>query len=131
MSERPSAPHVPRASRPSVGVRARTAAEVPPPEARAVARTVTLPEAEASSVARIMATLPDPGDLAPGTLVVIPAEVAATRSLARSVLAVFGRVKTVPRTLRCSALLARGYVEIGAGDEERDDLAWGYVPDRT
>ena len=32
----------------------------------------------------------------------------------------------VPRSVRCTALLVRGYVDIGAGA----DGAWGYAPDR-
>jgi hypothetical protein len=73
--------------------------------------------------------LPDPAELPPGTMVVVLGEIAAARSLARSVLAVFGRVRSVSRALRCTALVARGYVDVGAGeDETRADLAWGFVP---
>lgn len=89
-----------------------------------------LGEIEAASVASIMQMLPDPAELPAGTLVLIPANITRARSIARSVLAVFGRTKTVARSLRCSALLARGYVRVGAADDEtRADLAWGYVPE--
>lgn len=128
----------PRASRPAVGVRAVTAARVPGAAARAAAKTVMLGEAEATSVAAVIAALPDPASLAPGTLLVVPAELLAARSdgplalgrsLARSVLSALGRAKTVTRARRCSALVARGYVGVGAAeDERRADLAWGYAP---
>jgi hypothetical protein len=73
--------------------------------------------------------LPDPSELPPGTLVIVPGAAAGTSSLARSVLAVFGRARLVPRVVRCTALVARGYVDVGAADDEtRADLAWGYAP---
>jgi hypothetical protein len=76
-----------------------------------------------------MALLPDPSELPPASLVVVTGELGGRRSLARSVLAVFGRDKPVSRALRCSALVARGYVGIGAAqDEAGGDLAWGYTP---
>jgi hypothetical protein len=50
---------------------------------------------------------------------------------ARTVLAILGRARTVPRAVRCSALVARGYVRVGAAeDDRRVDLAWGYVTER-
>ena len=131
MSDRPSSRTripAPRASRPAVGVRARTAARLPPLEIRRSATTIALAEADVVNVASVIAKLPDPADLAPGSLVVVPAELAAAKSLARSVLAVFGRTKIAARTLRCSALVARGYVGVGAADDDDVDLAWGYAP---
>jgi hypothetical protein len=104
---------------------------VPANDERARARTVALAEADASSVETIMNALPDPSELPPGTLVVVPGELAGSRSLAQSVLAALGRRKPIARALRCSALVARGYVDVGAGapqDEVRADLAWGYAP---
>ena len=74
VSDRSSSVPAPRASRPAVGVRARTAARAPSAEARASATTVVLGEVEAASVASIMATLPDPGSLPAGALVIVPAE---------------------------------------------------------
>jgi hypothetical protein len=113
-----------------VGLRARSAAVAPSGETRNAARTVSLAE-DATTIARIMELLPDPASLEPGTLVIVPGHAGKPggRSLAQSVLAVFGRTKTVARSLRCSALLARGYVAIGAAeDEARADLAWGRAP---
>lgn len=91
---------------------------------------MALSETDAASVASIMNVLPDPAELAPGTLVVVAAEIAAAPSLARSVLSVFRGKKTVRRALRCSALVARGYVRVGAGgvdDDDEIDIAWGYA----
>jgi hypothetical protein len=126
VSDRP-----PRSSR-ALSARPRTAARAPSAEARKEARTIALAEASAGSVAAIMATLPDPAELAPGTLVIVPGEPHDGRSFARSVLAVFGRTRKVPRALRCSALVARGYVAVGAAtpdDDAHADLAWGYAPE--
>jgi len=66
-----------------------------------------------------------PAELDAGTIVVIPADLAGGKSLGRSLLAVFGRAKTVARTRRCSALVARGYVDVGAADGPDGDFAWG------
>lgn len=105
-------------------------AAAPPSAAERAAATTVFPREDATSVAAIMDALPDPASLPEDTLVIVPGEVTAHgRSLARSVLAVFGRNKTVPRVRRCSALVARGYVDVGAGaDENGADLAWGYAP---
>jgi hypothetical protein len=110
--------------------RVQTTARLPSAEARATGKTVTLGEGDAARVESIMAALPDPTSLGAGTVVIVPGDIASpSRSLARSVLAVFGRAKTVSRAHRCSALVARGYVDVGAGeDESRADLAWGYAP---
>jgi hypothetical protein len=118
-----------RASRPAVGSRGRTSAIVLTSEALARARTVALGEEDGASVASIMRALPDPAELPPGALVVVPAALARAPSLARSVLAVFGRAKTVSRARRCSALVARGYVHVGAAEDDKHvDVAWGYAP---
>lgn len=95
------------------------------------ARTVVLSEADAATVETIMAALPDPATLEHGALVVLPAAVRSPRTLTRSVLAVFGRAKTAARSSRCTALVARGYVDVGAAAGADDDLAWGYAPART
>ena len=118
----------PKASRPAVGVRARTAATPLNPAVLAAARVVEIREADAGSLAPLIAALPDPAELDPGTLVVIPAELAGGKTLGRSLLAVFGRAKAVARTRRCTALVARGYVDVGAADGPEGDFAWGRVP---
>jgi hypothetical protein len=98
----------------------------------ASATTVALSESDAESIDRIMAALPDPATLPSGALVIVPSEIRAPRTLTRSVRALFGRPATVARAWRCTALVARGYVDVGAAeDEERGDLAWGYAPPAT
>jgi hypothetical protein len=78
-----------------------------------------------------MQELPDPATFSPGTLLLVPGT-KGEPSMMRSLLSVFGRSKGVARSLRCSALVARGYVNVGAAeDEARLDLAFGYVPDNV
>jgi len=120
----------PLASRPSVGVRGRTAAGQLAPEEIERARKVALSETDAATLESVIAALPDPDELDAGTLVLVPGEIAGGSSFARSVLAVFVRPKTVARTRRCSALVARGYVDVGAAESEDGDLAWGRVAPR-
>ena len=135
-SNRKSSIPAPRPSRPApvrgeADVRARIAARAPSAEQRASATTIALDERDAASVAAIMTKLPDPASLPAGALVIVPGAIAASggRSFARTVLAALGRTKTVPRARRCSALVARGYVGVGAAeDDARADLAWGYAP---
>jgi hypothetical protein len=51
-------------------------------------------------------------------------------SLGSRVLAALGRGRVVPRALRATALVARGYVDVGAAVDpaSRSDLVWGYTP---
>jgi hypothetical protein len=72
--------------------------------------------------------LPDPSTLDPGQLVIVLPDLVGEKSLASSVLSVLGRKKVVPRAVRCSALVARGYVRVGAGVDPatKEDLAWGF-----
>jgi hypothetical protein len=133
VSERVVTPSRPsRPSRPSGARSVRIAGRLPPAGDRAAARVVPLPaEGDLGSVAAVARALPDPAELAPGTLVLVPSARGGRggRSLARSVLTALGLRSPVARALRCSALVARGYVDVGAGeDEAREDLAWGYVP---
>ncbi|MFO0741299.1 MAG: hypothetical protein U0270_35715 [Labilithrix sp.] len=118
----------PKASRPAVGVRARSAATPLNPAILKTARIVEIAEADAGSLASVIAALPDPDELDSGTIVVVPSELAGGKSLGRSLLAVFGRNKTVARTRRCTALVARGYVDVGAAESNDGDFAWGRVP---
>ena len=82
-----------------------------------------------SAVAEVLAQLPDPDDLAPGTLVVL-GDAPKGGALSR----LFRRGTGAPTAIRASALLARGYVAIEAGraSEVGDDrgaagavLVWG------
>jgi hypothetical protein len=90
---------------------------LPPATERANAKTVSLD------------ALPDPASLEPGTLVIVNDETRGGRSLVKSVLGALGRKQTVSRAARCTALLSRGYIRVGAGiDSDTDaDLCWGYV----
>ncbi|MCL2723008.1 MAG: hypothetical protein FWD69_01085 [Polyangiaceae bacterium] len=94
------------------------------------AYAVALGPEQAHDVASLAAALPEPDSLEPGALVIVLARVVEAPTLARRVFFALGRGHTISRALRCSALLCRGYVRIGAGTdpETRADLAWGYVP---
>jgi hypothetical protein len=89
---------------------------------------VALAPADAASTASVARALPDPTSLPEGTLVVVLGAV-ADPSLASRLLSAVGRGRVVPRAHRCSALLARGYVRIGADLDEKSgqDLAWGFA----
>ncbi len=76
------------------------------------------------AIAGVAAQLPMAAELPPGTPVFVLGRAKARRSFWR----VFAREVAVPRAFRCTALLMRGYVGIGAGDVEGDDLAWGQAP---
>lgn len=94
---------------------------------------VPLPPAKDRVAAKVVSldALPDPNAVAPGTLVMVDAAARTTeRSLMRSVLGVLGRKEKVSRAARCTALVARGYIRVGAGtDPDTDaDLCWGYSP---
>ena len=103
---------------------------LPHPDERAKAKVVALAPDEIEDVGLAARALPDPASLDASTLVIVEGEVRAEKSLVRSVLGALGRKHTVPRAIRCSALVARGYVRVGAGSDPdtRADLAWGYVP---
>jgi hypothetical protein len=77
----------------------------------------------AENVAAVAAQIPD--GLAPDALVIVmPHEARAAGLLAK-----LRPARQIPRDLRCSALLARGFVRIGAASDPKSgaDLVWGYV----
>jgi hypothetical protein len=76
------------------------------------------------TVAGVAAQLPEASDLAPGTPVLVLGRATPLRAFWR----LFARDVPIPRAPRCTALLVRGYVDIGAGVINGDDLAWGYAP---
>jgi hypothetical protein len=80
--------------------------------------TRTVAEA-ASQIQAIAATAKKPG----ARVFVHPEPARAGGVLGR----LFGK-KTVPRSVRASALLACGYVELGAGEDDGVDWVWGSVP---
>lgn len=77
------------------------------------------------AIAEVISQLPEVGSMKPGTQVVILARSTPPTGLFARV---FGRKKGVPRAVRCSALLARGFVNIAAAGEGDDDLVWGFAP---
>jgi hypothetical protein len=81
-------------------------------------------------IAGICAQLPAAGTLPPQTLVVIFGRAERPKRIFAFARMLAVRRNVVPRALRCSALLARGYVDLGAGvdPDTGDDLAWGSTP---
>jgi hypothetical protein len=79
--------------------------------------------ADARSTAAIAAQVPLASELAGGARLIV----LGAAAVGDSVWQVFSRGATVPRAVRCGALLARGYVDIGAGvdDATGADLVWG------
>jgi len=77
-----------------------------------------------------IAQIPEASGMPPGTLVVV--EGAAGSERGRGLLgriASMGARPQVHRAMRCTGLLARGYVRIAAGaDEHGSDWTWGYAP---
>ncbi len=74
----------------------------------------------------VAARIPDAASREPGTRVCVLG--AATRG--GGWLGRWRRSVPVPRAARCTALLARGYVGIGAGVDEESgaEMAWGVAP---
>jgi hypothetical protein len=110
-----------RAPAPPFGLRAWTEDA----SAQAVAVQLDLPgDYDIADVAR---QVPDPDGFGARTLVVVLGEAAGGGSRLLSRL-FGGRRPRVERAVRASALLARGYVDLGGGvdDGSGQDLAWGY-----
>jgi hypothetical protein len=74
--------------------------------------------------------IPEASTMEPGTLVAIAGEADSDRGrgfLGR--IAAIGARPQIHRAMRCTGLLARGYVRVAAGtDDHGVDWAWGYVP---
>jgi hypothetical protein len=105
----------------------RTAAHTPSREALARAVTVILRGEARRSVADAVAAIPSPATLSEGRLVVIPSTDERSSSLGTALRALFrGGDVLAPTALRCTALVARGYVEVGASDDGA--IAWGVAP---
>lgn len=82
-------------------------------------------DSEGPDVAEVISQLPEIDSVPPGTKVVIAGRAAAPSGLFARI---FSGKKTVPRAVRSSALLARGFVDIAAASEGDDDLVWGFTP---
>jgi hypothetical protein len=91
------------------------------------APALIVPLAPTESVAEVAAQLPDPASVAEATLVVAVAGTPAQRGLLGRI---FTREAPISRQARATALLARGYVRIGAAVDDGTglDLVWGYAP---
>jgi hypothetical protein len=89
--------------------------------------TVTLDatDRDLGDVTAVAPQIPEACTLAPGSRVVVVARAVRRRGLLRHLLG-DARV-VVPRSIRCTALLVRGYVGIGADAEG----AWGVAPEPT
>jgi hypothetical protein len=106
---------------------ARSAARTLSREALERAVTVILRGEARRSVADAMAALPDPATLPEGKLVVIPSTNERSSSLGNALRSLFrGGDMNAPTALRCTALVARGYVDVGATDDGA--IAWGVAP---
>jgi hypothetical protein len=79
-------------------------------------------EADVEEPGSVAGQIPHASTLPPGTRIVVLATATRRRGMLRRLLG--PRRVPVPRSTRCTALLARGYVAIGADD----DGAWGYAP---
>lgn len=105
--------------RPPLGIAAWT------PAAQAVAVLLDAGgERDPDDIAEVAAQLPPAAELPRGTPVFVLGRAKARRSFWR----LFARDVAIPRAVRCTALLMRGYVGIGAADIHGDDLAWGQAP---
>jgi hypothetical protein len=80
--------------------------------------------ADPRTVAGVASQVPHASTLPAGTAVFVLGKATAARPFWR----LFARALPVPRAVRCTALLARGYIDIAADDVDGDDLAWGLTP---
>jgi hypothetical protein len=140
MSSKPPAARLPHPSR----MRAQMPEGFPPPprpplglsawsdaDADAVALVVALEDRDGSDLERaslVAAQVPSAASLPAGTLVVVMPGALRARGLLAPLLGPRREHLTV--AARSTALLARGYVDIGCGvdTDGKTDLAWGYVP---
>jgi hypothetical protein len=96
------------------------------PTAEAVAVLLDAPDGDPHGIAKVAEQVPLASTLPSGTSVVVLGRARSRRRLWR----LLGRTVPISRAARCSALLVRGYVDIGAGVDEAtgSDLAWGSAP---
>jgi hypothetical protein len=91
-----------------------------------VAVLLDAPPENGRAITSIAEQVPLASSLPSGTAVFVLGAAPSAHGLWR----LFGRTAPVARTVRCTALLVRGYVEIGAGIDEASgaDVAWGSAP---
>jgi hypothetical protein len=92
----------------------------PPEGARVVRLDAT--GADVESAGAIAAQIPDASTLPSRAAIVVPQAATKRGGALRRWLG--DRSVAVPRHVRCAALLARGYVDLGADDAQ----AWGFAP---
>jgi hypothetical protein len=115
-----------RPPKPPLGLRAFTEA---PDAALAVLLDLEDGPPARAQVDLVAAQLPAPEDLPEGRVVLVLGERAAGASLLGRLLR---RDVGIPRAVRSTALLARGYVELGAGtDATGRELVWGKAAPRA
>jgi hypothetical protein len=120
----------PRPAALRLSTRARDARAPAPPlgvsawsdEADAVAVLLDGAEADLDDASAVADQLPAASTLPPRTLVVVLGTPARAGGVLRRWLP--ARTAPVPRSARCTALLARGYVDVGA----EAGVAWGWSP---
>ena len=107
-----------RAAAPPFGLRAWSS------EAEAIAVLIDAEGVDANDPAAVAAQIPHAIELPECTLVCVLGTAARGRGVIRCV----RRAVQIPRSARCTALVARGYVGVGAGidDAGSNDLAWGF-----
>ena len=95
------------------------------PQASDVALLLDATGSDLNTVEALLPQVPMASTLPSGALLVIFGAAARGGPIWRRLL--WGRAAPVARALRCTAMLARGYVDIGAGPDERGSasLAWG------
>jgi len=87
----------------------------------------TWPKDGLGPIATVIAQLPDPADLPRGTLVAVHG---AGRKRPGAIVGwLLPKRREVHPAVRCTALLARGYVSVGATVDPKtgERVAWGYV----
>lgn len=95
-------------------------------EAVDVAVLLDAPPENHRAIASVAEQLPLASSLPSGTAVFVLGAAPSAHAIWR----LLGRTAPVARAVRCTALLVKGYVEIGAGVDEASgsDLVWGSAP---
>jgi hypothetical protein len=96
------------------------------PDAQATAVLLDATGVDLAEVGAVAQQIPGADALPGGTPVLVLGAAARPGSFWRRILG--GRRIPVARATRCTALIARGYVDVGAGDADGVDVAWGWVP---
>ncbi len=97
-------------------------------EAAAIVVELDASTSDLSTVGAVVAQVPECGGLPHRTLVVLLGQAGRGGGTWRRLVRM--NVTPVSRAARCSALLVRGYVDIGAGTDDGTarDLVWGWSP---